>query len=163
MGWLTKTEKAELLLETDAELGVEGSIAWMDYQKTWRGKLSKLRHDFVQSLNPKYVKEQRAKRRAEREQYKTEIKEAYGMSDAEVEETLKLSDYLNSWRGRLDEKLWNFGQEIKMRYFPKKPQEPLTNDEIEALLAGLNGKKDNTNTQDDGRVETRNADSGREM
>ena len=85
MGLLTKAEKEELLLEIDAELGVEGSIAWMDYQKTWRGKLSKLRKDFVQSLNPKYIKEQRAKRRAEREQYKAEIKERHGLNDVEVE------------------------------------------------------------------------------
>ena len=113
-----------------------------DYQKTWRGKLSKMRKDFVQSLNPKYIKKQRAKRRAEREQYLADIEEGYGMSDAEAQAAVKEFEYLNSWRGRLEEKLWDFGQRIKLRYFPKKPQGRLTNDEIETLLAGVSVKEE---------------------
>lgn len=107
-----------------------------DDQKTLRGKLTKLRKNFVQSLNPKYIKEQRAKRRAEDEQYKAELKAHYGLSDAEVRKSLREFNYQNSCLGRAVDKLSNFGQEIKFRYFPPKSStNRLTNAEIEALLA----------------------------
>lgn len=106
-----------------------------DDQKTWRGKLTKLRKNFVQSLNPKYVKEQRAKRREDREQCTAELKAHYGWSDAEARKVVKQFEFQNSWWGNAVNKLSNFGQEIKMRYFPPKSSTKcLTNAEIEAML-----------------------------
>ena len=118
---------------TDDE--IQKMLNEFDDQKTWRGKLTKLSKNFAQSLNPKYIKEQRAKRREDYERYKAELKAHYGLSDAEARKTLREFNYLNSWRGKVVNKLCDMGQEIKMRYFPQRPQsQSLTNAEIKAML-----------------------------
>lgn len=113
----------------------------VDYKKSLRGRLSKLCSDFVKSLNPKYVKEQRTKRHEEREQYKAEIKAQYGMSDTEIEKAFKQVEYYNSRRYKISEKLHIFGQRIKLHNVKKQP-ERLTDADIQTLLDAISNKED---------------------
>ena len=113
---------------------IQKLLAEYDYRKSLRGRLKKLSQDFVNSLNPKYLKAQRAKDRFFREHFKAEIKEQYGMSEAEAEAAFKEVEYMDSWRGRLGTKLANLGQTMKSRFSAKTEIRDLTDAEIEELL-----------------------------